>query len=84
MSKIYLKRVQKKLKKAIESDMLNREQQYGLIESCLDDLLSVNEINDEAVTQFEKQLDDYFNELENLQKKIAELYKKTYDKILEL
>jgi len=84
MSKVYVKRIQNKLKKAIESGMLNPEQQYGLIENSMDDLLSVNQINEEAVKQFDKELNQLFREIEEIQKKIAELYKKTYDQILEL
>lgn len=83
MSK-YVERIQNKLKKAIESGMLNPEQQYGLIETCMDDLLSVNKINEKAVTQFEEELEKLFDQLETTQKNISELYKKTYNKILEL
>ena len=80
----YVERVQKKLKNAIESGMLNPEQQYALIETCMDDLLSVNKINEKAVTQFEEELTKLFKQMEETQKNISELYKKTYDSILEL
>ena len=84
MNELYIKRIQNRMKKGIESGMLNPEQQYGLIETCIDDLLSVKAINDAAVKQFEKDINDALKQLEELQNRIADIYKKTYENILEL
>jgi len=83
---LYLKRIQDKLKKAIESGMLNPEQQYGLIETTIDDLLSQTPtvINEDAVLQHDKELQVQMKILEDAQQKISDDYKKIYDYILGL
>lgn len=81
---LYLKRKQENLKKAMESGMLNPEQQYGLIESTIDDLLGVNAINDESVKVYDVRLKTMLEQLEETQKQISEHYKAVYEKILAL
>ena len=81
---LYLKRKQENLKKAMESGMLNPEQQYGLIESTIDDLLGVDAINDEAVKVYDDKLKTMVTQLEEMQKQISEHYKTVYEKILAL
>jgi len=85
-SNLYLKRIQDKLKKAMESGMLNPEQQYGLIESTIDDLLSQTPsvINEDAVKQHDKEIQMQMKVLEDAQQKISDDYKKIYDYILGL
>ena len=80
----YVNRVKKRLKDAIESGMLNPEQQFGMIESTIDDLLSVDGINEEAVKLFESEIEEFTKEIGVLQGKVADCYKRTYDKILDL
>lgn len=81
---LFVERKKKNLKKAIESGMLNPEQQYGMIESTIDDLLIVNAMNEDGVRQFQNKIDEYMDQLEELQSNISSLYKKTYESILEL
>ena len=80
----YVNRVKKRLKDAIESGMLKPEQQFGMIESTIDDLLSVGGINEEAIKLFEDEIDELTKEIGVLQVKVADCYKRTYDKILDL
>ena len=85
MSKIYIKRIKERMKNMIESGTLNPEQQYGLIESTIDDLLSTNptSINEDAVKEHDKEIHEHTEQINQLQKKISERYLKTYNKILE-
>ena len=81
---LYLKRQQIKLKKAIESGMLNPEQQYGMIEGVIDDLLLSKNVSENMVEAFENHINSYMKQLEQLQIEISEEYKKAYERILEL
>ena len=81
---LFVERKKKNLKKAIESGMLNPEQQYGMIESTIDELLMVNAMSEDGVRQFQNKVDHYMDQLEQIQTDISSLYKKTYESILEL
>ena len=84
-NKLYIKRQKDKLKKAIESGMLTPEQQMAAIDDTIDKLLLVeNGIDQEAVRDFETAINSYIESINSYQTKISELYKKTYDKLLEL
>jgi len=84
MNELYKKRVKDKMKKAIESGMLNPEQQYGMIETTIDELLVIDGISSEAVELHDKKIETLINELETKQKELSEHYKFFYEKILEL
>ena len=64
--------------------MLNPEQQYGMIESTIDDLLMVNAMSEDGVRQFQDKLDSYIRQLEQIQTDISNLHKAAYESILEL
>ena len=64
--------------------MLKPDQQYGMIEEIIDDLLATGNVSEEMVSNFENQLNSYIDQLEQLQIKISEEYKKAYNRILEL
>jgi len=85
MSKLFIKRTKERMKNMIESGTLNPEQQYGLIESTIDDLLSTNpvSINEEFVKEHDNEIQEYTDQINSLQKKISERYLKTYNKILK-
>lgn len=83
-SSLFVERKKKNLKKTIESGMLNPEQQYGMIESTIDDLLVVGGINEEAVKQHDTAIESLMKQLEELQQGVSDRYKKTYESILEL
>jgi len=84
-NELYVKRQKDKLKKAIESGMLNPEQQMAAIDDTIDKLLLVeNGIDHEAVKKFETTINGYIESINSYQVKISDLYKKTYDKLLEL
>jgi len=84
-NKYYIRRQKDKLKKAMESGMLKPEQQWAVIDDTIDKLLVVKDgIDVEAVKEFEKQINDHIDEINNIQIKINNLYKKAYDKLLEL
>lgn len=81
---LYLERKKTSMKKAIESGMLNGEQQYGMIESVIEDLLGHSLISEDAASKFYDRQQDYIKRLEDLQNDISGFYKKTFDSILEL
>lgn len=85
MSKVFVKRVKERMKNAIESGQLSPDQQYGIIEDTIDNLLSTNpvSINEDAVKEHDKTIKDFSNQLNEIQKKISEQYIKTYNKLLE-
>lgn len=85
MNELYVKRKKERMKTAIESGQLQPDQQYGLIEDTIDDLLNTNpvSINEAAVKEHDKEILDLTNQLNELQKKISDRYIKTYNKILE-
>ena len=84
MNNVYKNRIKDKLKKAIESGMLNPEQQYGMIETSIDELLIVDGISSEAVELHDNKVKKLMETLENTQKELSEHYKFFYEKILEL
>ena len=73
------------MKQAIESGQLTPEQQYGMIENTIDDLLSTNPvcINEDAVKEHDRVIKELTNQMNEINKKISEQYIKTYNKILE-
>lgn len=80
----YVELVKENMKDSIESGMLKPEQQYALIEETLKELVAHNKINIEAVKKHKSDIKNLLKQLEDLQIKISEIYKKTYEKILEL
>ena len=83
-SNLYLERKKISMKKAIESGMLNGEQQYGMIESVIEDLLGHNLISEDAAGKFYTRQEEYIKRLDELQNDISGFYKKTFESILEL
>ena len=81
---LYLKRLQIKLKNSIESGMLKPEEQYMMIESTIDEMLSNHFITEDVADKFYNRQDHYMKQLEELQIKISEFYKINYENLLEL
>ena len=81
---LYLRLTQKKLKQAIESGMLNVEQQYGMIESVIYDLLGAKLISEDAVLQHSNEIETLSREIEERQIRVSDHYKKTYEGLLKL
>ncbi len=84
MGNLYLQLTQEKLKQAIESGMLNVEQQYGMIESVIYDLLGTKLISEDAVMQHNTEIKTLAKEIEERQIRVSERYKKTYEALLKI
>ena len=84
MSEYITKRIQKRLKDNIESGQIPPEQQFALIDSVIDELLGYKLINGKAVEEDDQKRDELINKIIELQKEIAEIYKKRYDNIMKL
>ena len=82
--KLYLKRLQIKLKNSIESGRLPPDQQYLLIDDTIDRLLLTSDISEEQAKMFFDKIENYLKQLEQLQISISEEYKKAYSRLLEL
>lgn len=81
---MYVKRVQRRLKENIEAGNLNLGQQFAVIDAAIDDLLSVNAINEKAVEQHDHIVEESTTLIVDKQKEIADRYHKTYEEILKL
>ena len=83
-SSLYLHITQEKLKNAIESGLLNVEQQYGMIDSVIYDLLGAKLISEDAAMQHYTEIKNLNKEIEERQVKASDRYKKTYEGLLKL
>ena len=81
---IFLKRLQNRLKEAVELQGLPLEQQFAVIESSIDSLLQTNQISVKAVEQHDEEIQKLTDDLLKIQKSISDRYKKTYDGIMGL
>jgi len=84
MNETYIKRIKNKLKRAMDSGMLNIEQQIAAIDDTLEKLLLTNnEDTNKTIQEFDAEIEKHEKQINDTQAKIWDDYKSIYDSLMK-